>query len=489
MSDFKNIRTRFAPSPTGYMHIGNLRTALYTYLIAKKYNGTFILRIEDTDQERYVEGAVDLIYKTLRQTGLNWDEGPDIGGPVGPYIQSERMGMFKEYAEKLVESGHAYYCFCDKERLEELHKIQEASHISPMYDRHCRNLSKEEIEENLKAGIPYVIRQKVPTEGSTTFNDEIYGNITVENSTLDDQILLKTDGMPTYNFANVVDDHTMGITHVVRGNEYLSSTPKYNLLYEAFGWEPPKYIHVEHIMKNSKEKLSKRNGDASFEDLMKKGYLTEAVVNYIALLGWAPKGENEIFSLEELVNEFDISGLSKSPAIFDPIKLKAINGEYIRKLSPEKFKEYAMPYINQTVKRADIDLDLVAELLQPRTEIFTDIPEQIDFIDALPEYDLTMYCHKKMKTNEETSLEVLKKVLPVLGDIPEKDWTIDNIHDTIFKLIEELGVKNGYVLWPIRTALSGRQFTPGGAFEIAEIIGKQDSILRIEKGIALLENR
>lgn len=489
MSDFKNIRTRFAPSPTGYMHIGNLRTALYTYLIAKKYNGTFILRIEDTDQERYVEGAVDLIYKTLRQTGLNWDEGPDIGGPVGPYIQSERMGMFKEYAEKLVESGHAYYCFCDKERLEELHKIQEASHISPMYDRHCRNLSKEEIEENLKAGIPYVIRQKVPTEGSTTFNDEIYGNITVENSTLDDQILLKTDGMPTYNFANVVDDHTMGITHVVRGNEYLSSTPKYNLLYEAFGWEPPKYIHVEHIMKNSKEKLSKRNGDASFEDLMKKGYLTEAVVNYIALLGWAPKGENEIFSLEELVNEFDISGLSKSPAIFDPIKLKAINGEYIRKLSPEKFKEYAMPYINQTVKRADIDLDLVAELLQPRTEIFTDIPEQIDFIDALPEYDLTMYCHKKMKTNEETSLEVLKKVLPVLGDIPEKDWTIDNIHDTIFKLIEELGVKNGYVLWPIRTALSGKQFTPGGAFEIAEIIGKQDSILRIEKGIALLENR
>lgn len=489
MSDFKNIRTRFAPSPTGYMHIGNLRTALYTYLIAKKYNGTFILRIEDTDQERYVEGAVDLIYKTLKQTGLNWDEGPDIGGPVGPYIQSERMGMFKEYAEKLVESGHAYYCFCDKERLEELHKIQEASHISPMYDRHCRNLSKEEIEENLKAGIPYVIRQKVPTEGSTTFNDEIYGNITVENSTLDDQILLKTDGMPTYNFANVVDDHTMGITHVVRGNEYLSSTPKYNLLYEAFGWEPPKYIHVEHIMKNSKEKLSKRNGDASFEDLMKKGYLTEAVVNYIALLGWAPKGENEIFSLEELVNEFDISGLSKSPAIFDPIKLKAINGEYIRKLSPEKFKEYAMPYINQTVKRADIDLDLVAELLQPRTEIFTDIPEQIDFIDALPEYDLTMYCHKKMKTNEETSLEVLKKALPVLGEISEKDWTIDNIHDTIFKLIEELGVKNGYVLWPIRTALSGKQFTPGGAFEIAEIIGKKDSILRIEKGIELLENR
>ncbi len=481
------IRTRFAPSPTGYMHIGNLRTALYTYLIAKKYDGKFILRIEDTDRERYVEGATDLIYRTLKKTGLNWDEGPDIGGPCGPYIQSERMGMFREYAQKLIDSGHAYYCFCDKERLEELRKVQEASHISPMYDRHCRELSKEEIEEKLKSGIPYVIRQKVPTEGTTTFHDEIYGDITVENTTLDDQILIKTDGMPTYNFANVVDDHTMSITHVVRGNEYLSSTPKYNLLYQAFGWEPPMYIHVEHIMKNSTEKLSKRNGDASFEDLIQKGYMTEAVVNYIALLGWAPKGENEIFSLDELVEEFDISGLSKSPAIFDPLKLKAINAEYIRRLSKEKFKEYALPYIKQTVKREDVDFDVIAEVLQPRTELFTDIPEQVDFIDVLPEYDTVLYCHKKMKTDEDTSLVALKEALPVLEGI--ENWNTETVHEALFALVEKLGVKNGYILWPVRVALSGKQFTPGGAIEIAEIIGKSDSISRIKKGIEILESK
>lgn len=481
------IRTRFAPSPTGYMHIGNLRTALYTYLIAKKNNGKFILRIEDTDRERYVEGATDLIYRTLKKTGLNWDEGPDIGGPCGPYIQSERMGMFREYAQKLIDSGHAYYCFCDKERLEELRKVQEASHISPMYDRHCRERSKEEIEQKLNSGIPYVIRQKVPTEGTTTFHDEIYGDITVENTTLDDQILIKTDGMPTYNFANVVDDHTMGITHVVRGNEYLSSTPKYNLLYQAFGWEPPMYIHVEHIMKNSTEKLSKRNGDASFEDLIQKGYMTEAVVNYIALLGWAPKGENEIFSLDELVEEFDISGLSKSPAIFDPLKLKAINAEYIRRLSKEEFKEYALPYIKQTVKREDVDFDVIAEVLQPRTELFTDIPEQVDFIDVLPEYDTVLYCHKKMKTDEGTSLVALKEALPVLEAI--ESWNTESIHEALFALVEKLGVKNGYILWPIRVALSGKQFTPGGAIEIAEIIGKIDSISRIKKGIEILEGK
>ncbi len=481
------IRTRFAPSPTGYMHIGNLRTALYTYLIAKKNNGKFILRIEDTDRERYVEGATDLIYRTLKKTGLNWDEGPDIGGPCGPYIQSERMGMFREYAQKLIDSGHAYYCFCDKERLEELRKVQEASHISPMYDRHCRELSKEEIEEKLNSGIPYVIRQKVPTEGTTTFHDEIYGDITVENTTLDDQILIKTDGMPTYNFANVVDDHTMGITHVVRGNEYLSSTPKYNLLYQAFGWEPPMYIHVEHIMKNSTEKLSKRNGDASFEDLIQKGYMTEAVVNYIALLGWAPKGENEIFSLDELVEEFDISGLSKSPAIFDPLKLKAINAEYIRRLSKEEFKEYALPYIKQTVKREDVDFDVIAEVLQPRTELFTDIPEQVDFIDVLPEYDTVLYCHKKMKTDEDTSLVALKEALPVLEAI--ENWNTETVHEALFALVEKLGVKNGYILWPVRVALSGKQFTPGGAIEIAEIIGKSDSISRIKKGIEILESK
>jgi len=482
--DSKKVRTRFAPSPTGYMHIGNLRTALYAYLIAKKNGGDFILRIEDTDQTRYVEGAVELIYRTLKRTGLLWDEGPDVGGPCGPYIQSQRMGMFREYAQKLIDSGHAYYCFCDKERLEEVRKIQEASRIPPMYDRHCRNLSPEEVKAKLDAGVPYVIRQKIPLEGTTTFHDELYGDITVENSTLDDQILIKADGMPTYNFANVVDDHTMGITHVVRGNEYLSSTPKYNLLYEAFGWEPPVYIHVEHIMKNSKEKLSKRNGDASFEDLIEKGFLTEAVLNYIALLGWSPKGENEIFSLDELIKEFDISGLSKSPAIFDPVKLRAINAEYIRRLAPEKFLEYAEPYIRQSVKREDVNIRIIAETLQPRTEIFTEIPEQVDFIDALPEYSTELYRNKKMKTDEATSLIALKEVLPVMQALD--DWSIDGIHAKLFELVEKLGVKNGYVLWPVRVALSGKERTPGGAIEIAAILGKEESLKRINKGIELL---
>lgn len=477
-----NIRTRFAPSPTGYMHIGNLRTALYTYLIArKKEDGVFILRIEDTDRERFVEGATEIIYRTLKTCGLNWDEGPDVGGAYGPYVQSERMGMFKEYAEKLVEMGGAYYCFCDKERIEELHAVQRASGIAPMYDRHCRNLSKEEVQAELAKGTPYVIRQKVPFEGTTTFHDEIYGDITVENSTLDDQILLKTDGMPTYNFANVVDDHTMSITHVVRGNEYLSSTPKYNLLYKAFGWEPPVYIHVEHIMKDAQNKLSKRNGDASFEDLVSKGYLTEAIVNYIALLGWAPKGENEIFSLEELINEFDINGISKSPAIFDPMKLKAINAHYVRALPFEKFKEYAVPYIRQTCKREDIDLDVLCRTLQPRAELFTDIPEQVDFIDALPEYDIELYTNKKMKTNAETALDALKKILPVMEKL--QNYAQEAIHEALFKLIEESGVKNGYMLWPLRVAVSGKAFTPGGGVELSAIIGKDEVIKRIKIGI------
>ena len=346
MFQFDHVRTRFAPSPTGYMHVGNLRTALFAYLVAKGHNGRFLLRIEDTDQERQVEGAVEIIYKTLKETGLIWDEGPDIGGPVGPYIQSQRMDMFKEYALKLVESGHAYYCFCDKERLEEVRKVQEASGMAPRYDGHCRNLSKEEVEAKLAAGVPYVIRQKVPTEGTVTFHDEVYGDVTVDCSTLDDQILIKGDGMPTYNFANVVDDHTMGITHVVRGNEYLSSTPKYNLLYQAFGWEVPHYIHCAPVMKDAHNKLSKRNGDASFEDLIAKGFLPEAVVNYIALLGWAPKGENEIFTLPELIAEFDLSGISKAPAIFDPLKLKAINAEHIRRMPPEVFAEHIRPYLD-----------------------------------------------------------------------------------------------------------------------------------------------
>ena len=485
----KEVRTRFAPSPTGYMHIGNLRTALYTYLIAKKAGGKFILRIEDTDQERYVEGATEIIYRTLKRVGLNWDEGPDIGGPVGPYIQSQRMGIFKKYALELVEKGEAYYCFCDKDRLTELKAVQEASGVSPMYDRHCRNLPKEEIEKNLAAGVPYVIRQKIPLEGTTTFHDELYGDITVDNSTLDDQILLKTDGMPTYNFANVVDDHLMGITHVVRGNEYLASSPKYNLLYKAFGWEVPKYIHVEHIMKDKHNKLSKRNGDASFEDLMEKGYLSEAVINYIALLGWAPKGEREIFSLEELIDEFDISGLSKSPAIFDPLKLRAINAEYIRRLAPEKFAEYAAPYIRQTVKREDVDLGKIAALLQNRTEVFTDIPEQVDFIDRMPDYDLSLYVNKKMKTDCDTSLDALERALPVLEAIPQERWNEQTIHDELFKLIAEMGVKNGYILWPVRVAISGKQFTPGGAIEIADIIGKPDTIARMKRSIEMLKNR
>lgn len=480
----KRVRTRFAPSPTGYMHIGNLRTALYTYLIAKKNGGDFILRIEDTDQERYVEGAVDVIYDTLKKAGLKWDEGPDVGGDYGPYVQSERMGMFKDYALKLVESGHAYYCFCDKARLDEVRKIQEASHIPPMYDRHCRDLSKEEVEEKLALGIPYVIRQKMPLEGTTTFHDEIYGDITVDNSTLDDQILIKTDGMPTYNFANVVDDHTMGITHVVRGNEYLSSAPKYNLLYQAFGWEVPVYIHCPPVMKDQTTKLSKRNGDASFEDIAAKGYLPEAIVNFIALLGWAPKGEEEIFTLDELAENFDISGISKSPAIFDPIKLKAVNAAHIRKMTPEVFLAHVTPYIRQTVKREDIDLPLLASVLQPRTEIFNDVPEMVDFIDELPDYDTSMYCHKKMKTNEETSLEALKAVLPVLENI--EDWNAETIHKALFDLIGELGVKNGWLLWPVRTAVSGKQFTPGGGVELCDILGKEESIRRIRKGIEKL---
>ena len=478
------VRTRFAPSPTGYMHIGNLRTALYTYLIAKKNGGDFILRIEDTDRERYVEGAVEVIYNTLRQAGLKWDEGPDIGGDYGPYVQSERMGMFKEYALKLVENGNAYYCFCDKDRLDEVRKIQEASHIPPMYDRHCRDLSKEEVEEKLAAGIPYVIRQKMPLEGTTTFHDEIYGDITVENSTLDDQILIKTDGMPTYNFANVVDDHTMGITHVVRGNEYLSSAPKYNLLYEAFGWEVPVYIHCAPVMKDHTTKLSKRNGDASFEDIVAKGYLPEAVVNFIALLGWAPKGEEEIFNLDELAENFDLSGISKSPAIFDPVKLKAVNAAHIKKLSPEKFLELALPYIKQSVKREDVDLNLLAAMIQSRTELFTDIPEMIDFIDALPEYDTAMYCHKKMKTNEETSLEALKVVLPVLEALDV--WTEEAVHKALFDLIAKLEVKNGWLLWPVRTAVSGKQFTPGGGVELCHLLGKEETLSRIRRGIEKL---
>lgn len=482
----ENVRTRFAPSPTGFMHIGNLRTALYTYIIAKKYGGKFILRIEDTDQGRFVEGATEVIYDTLRKCGLNWDEGPDIGGPVGPYIQSERMGIFKEYAEQLVKSGHAYYCFCTKERMEQVHEEQKAKGITPTYDRHCRDLPKEEVDRLLAEGVPYVIRQKVPLDGETTFHDELYGDITVPNADLDDQILLKADGMPTYNFANVVDDHLMGITHVVRGNEYLSSAPKYNLLYEAFGWEVPTYIHVEHIMRDATHKLSKRDGDAYFGDFVEKGYYIPAILNYIALLGWAPKGEQEIFTLDELVKEFDISGISKSPAIFDPVKMTAINAEWLRKISHEEFKELALPYIRKTCKREDIDIDVLVKTLQPRTELLTDIPEKVDFIDELREYDNELFFNKKMKTNAETALPALQAVLPVLEGISEENWNEENIHAAVFAEIEKLGVKNGWVLLPMRAALSGKAMTPGGGIELAAILGKSDTLSRINKALKQL---
>ncbi|HIY81433.1 MAG TPA: glutamate--tRNA ligase [Firmicutes bacterium] len=483
---FDHVRTRFAPSPTGYMHVGNLRTALYAYLTAKSMGGKMILRIEDTDQERQVEGAVDIIYNTMRDTGLLWDEGPDIGGPVGPYVQSERIGIYKEYALKLVELGAAYYCFCDKERLEEVRELQKASGIAPQYDRHCRNLTPEEVQAKLDAGEPYVIRQKVPLEGTTTFDDVVYGSITVENSTLDDQVLLKADGFPTYNFANVVDDHLMGITHVIRGSEYLSSAPKYNLLYEAFGWEIPIYMHCPPVMKDATHKLSKRNGDASYQDLVAQGYLKEAILNYILLLGWSPKGEKEVFSLPEMIEAFDIHGISKSPAIFDTVKLRFLNGEYIRALTPEQFHDMALPWIRKGVKREDVDTKLIASLLQPRCEVLGDIPEQLDFIDELPDYSTDLYVSKKMKTNEETSLEILRQILPVMEAMD--DFSDEAVHTAMFDLIAKLGVKNGYLLWPLRIALSGKQFTPGGV-EIAAILGKEESLKRLKKGIEKLENR
>ena len=484
---FDHVRTRFAPSPTGYMHVGNLRTALYAYLTAKSMGGKMILRIEDTDQERQVEGAVDIIYNTMRDTGLLWDEGPDIGGPVGPYVQSERIGIYKEYALKLVELGAAYYCFCDKERLEEVRELQKASGIAPQYDRHCRNLTPEEVQAKLDAGEPYVIRQKVPLEGTTTFDDVVYGSITVENSTLDDQILLKADGFPTYNFANVVDDHLMGITHVIRGSEYLSSAPKYNLLYEAFGWEIPIYMHCPPVMKDATHKLSKRNGDASYQDLVAQGYLKEAILNYILLLGWSPKSEKEVFSLPEMIEAFDIHGISKSPAIFDTVKLRFLNGEYIRALTPEQFHDMALPWIRKGVKREDVDTKLNASLLQPRCEVLGDIPEQLDFIDELPDYSTDLYVSKKMKTNEETSLEILRQILPVMEAMD--DFSDEAVHTAMFDLIAKLGVKNGYLLWPLRIALSGKQFTPGGGVEIAAILGKEESLKRLKKGIEKLENR
>ena len=480
------VRTRFAPSPTGRMHVGNLRTALYAYLIAKHEGGDFILRIEDTDQERYVEGAVDIIYRTLEKTGLVHDEGPDKDGGVGPYVQSERQAknLYLDYAKQLIEKGEAYYCFCDKERLDSLKQTVAGKEIS-IYDKHCLSLSKEEIEANLAAGKPYVIRQNNPTTGTTTFQDEIYGDITVDNCELDDMILIKSDGYPTYNFANVVDDHLMGITHVVRGNEYLSSSPRYNRLYEAFGWEVPKYVHCPLITNEEHQKLSKRSGHSSYEDLIEQGFLSEAVINFVALLGWSPADNREIFSLPELVEAFDYHHINKAPAVFDYTKLKWMNGEYIKAMDFTTFYEMAEPYIKEVITK-DYDLKKIAAMVKTRIEIFPYIKEHIDFFEELPEYDVSMYTHKKMKTNAETSLEVLTEVLPLLEK--QEDYSNDALYAMLCDYIAQKGVKNGYVMWPIRTAVSGKQMTPGGATELMEILGKEESILRIKKGIELLQN-
>ena len=474
------VRTRFAPSPTGYMHVGNLRTALYTWLIARSHNGTFILRIEDTDQSRQVEGAVDVIYRTMAECGLTHDEGPDVGGPVAPYIQSQRRDTYGKYARLLVEKGGAYYCFCEKTESEE---------DSGEFDRAadpCRELTAQQVQEKLEAGLPYVIRQRIPA-GTTTFHDAIFGDITVDNSTLDDQVLLKRDGLPTYNFANVIDDHLMGITHVVRGSEYLASAPKYNLLYEAFGWEVPTYVHCSPVMRDAQNKMSKRHGDPSYEDLKAEGYLTEAILNYVALLGWSPKGElaeQELFTLPELVKAFDMTGISKSPAIFDRQKLDHFNAVYLRGMAPEAFAKVAEPYIRQTVTDPRFDTAAIAALLQARCEKLTDIPEKVDFFDALPEYPVDYYTNKKSKTNPDVSRAMLEAVIPVLEGLTE--WTDEAIHDALVDLAQRLEVKNATLMWPVRIAAAGKLVTPGGAVEICRILGKDETLRRLNAGLAML---
>jgi len=481
------VRTRFAPSPTGKMHVGNLRTALYAYLIAKHKDGDFILRIEDTDQERFMEGALEIIYHTLEETGLIHDEGPDKDGGAGPYVQSERQaqGLYLQYAKQLIEKGEAYYCFCDKDRLDSL-KQEVAGKEIIAYDKHCLHLSKEEAKANLAAGKPYVIRQNIPKEGTTRFQDEIYGIIEVPNAELDDMILIKSDGYPTYNFANVVDDHLMGITHVVRGNEYLSSAPKYNRLYEAFGWEVPVYVHCPLITNEEHKKLSKRSGHSSYEDLIDQGFLTEAIVNYVALLGWCPQDNQEIFTLADLIKAFDYRHMSKSPAVFDMTKLKWMNAEYIKAMDFDTFYEKAIPYLKATITR-EVDYKKIAEMVKTRIELFPDVPALIDFFQEVPEYDTAMYTHKKMKTNAETSLEVLKEILPVLE--AQQDYSNDALYQTILNFVTEKGCKNGYIMWPVRTAVSGKQMTPAGATEIMEVLGKEESINRIQAAIQKLSGR
>ena len=474
------VRTRFAPSPTGYMHVGNLRTALYTWLIARNAGGTFVLRIEDTDQGRLVEDATDVIYRTMKECRLDHDEGPDVGGPVAPYIQSQRRDTYGKYAELLVEKGGAYYCFCEKAESEE---------DSGEFDRAadpCRDIPLAEAKARVAAGEPYVIRQRIPAEGTTTFCDAIFGEITVENKTLDDQVLLKRDGLPTYNFANVIDDHLMGITHVVRGSEYLSSAPKYTLLYEAFGWEIPTYVHCSPVMRDAQNKMSKRHGDPSYEDLKAQGYLTEAILNYVALLGWSPKGEyaeQEIFSLDELAKVFDMSGISKSPAIFDIAKLDHFNAVYLRNLSPEKFCEVAAPYIRESVK-GDFDVAGIAALLQARCEKLTEIPEKVDFIDACPDYDVEFFTNKKSKTDPAVCRDMLNAAIPMLESIT--DWTVDAIHDGLIALAEKLEVKNATLMWPVRIAAAGKLVTPGGAVEICHLLGKDETLRRLNAGLAKL---
>ena len=472
------VRTRFAPSPTGYMHVGNLRTALYTYLIARHNKGKFILRIEDTDQGRLVEGAVDVIYRTMEQCHLEHDEGPDVGGPVGPYVQTERRGLYKEYAELLMERGHAYRCFCEKTASEE---------DTGEFDRGddpCRCMSREESDRLAAEGRPYVIRQLIPHEGTTTFHDETFGDITVENASLDDQVLLKRDGLPTYNFANVVDDHLMGITHVVRGSEYLSSAPKYNLLYEGFGWDIPKYVHCSPVMRDAHNKMSKRHGDPSYEDLIAQGYLTDAVINYVTLLGWSPRGEQEIFSMDELIDIFDLAGISKSPAIFDIDKLRYFNSEYIRAMSPADFAKAAEPYIRRSVKNPAYDAAAIAALLQQRTEVLTDIPEKVDFFDELPEYDTELFVHKKSKSDKDSSRDVLEKIVPIFEALPM--WDDEHIMGAMVGLAEAMEAKNAKVMWPVRIAAAGKAVTPGGAVEICRILGKDETLRRLNTALEKL---
>ena len=478
------VRTRFAPSPTGYMHVGNLRTALYTYLMAKHEDGTFILRIEDTDQGRYVEGAVDVIYNTLRETGLLWDEGPDIGGPVGPYVQSERMGMFKQYAEQLVAEGKAYYCFCTEERLEALHAEQRANGEMTHYDGCCRDLPKEEVEKRLAAGEPYVIRQKIPREGVTGFDDVVYGHIEVNNSEMDDQILIKTDGMPTYNFANVVDDHLMGITHVIRGSEYLSSTPKYNLLYQAFGWDIPVYIHCPPVMKDAQNKLSKRNGDASYEDFVKKGFVKDSIVNYIALLGWNPKNNTEKMNLSQLIENFSLEGINKSPSIFDETKMKWLSGEYIKEMSDEQFKENALPFLKQSKVYGKYDENKLLSLVKTRIQTFGEIPEKLDFLEEFGEYDLELFSNEKQKSSAELAKTVIPEIEKTLKDVAE--WNNSALFNSLVELSAKLGIKKQAVLWIARIAVSGKAATAGGATELAELLGKEETLSRLAFSLNLL---